>query len=1644
MEKSNFLLQKARELMVENQAHLGKNPVHKKTNRRHFLRTLGLGTLAVNPAVGAVKKFSEKPFEIVSDGAQMQIWRHGELKWDLSKRFFSPKTQISVQTLDKGYTFDIENLELMGTQLNFNLKGSIFQTLTQWLIRMEIADLEWHNEVDLITFLDGNNPLSASAQTNHILVNFPNKGNIRSFGKTDFSIHSDWSIELNNNHSISFELSNKVFHTHQAKLISGFKNTLLFINQEVEGSLIQLQDFKDWNKWLQSLKYNKKIKLNSLEQPTSLNIASGFADDKEVQTLWTYANNNSLEISGLVNEKIVMKDYFFFQDLQTDLSEFYLSANLPNDGQWISNPVGSFKLIQNKSIPDWEVFGAGFAIGKHCFKPRLKAFHPNIKDGLSATSVYTNPSEIHITDTKNKLSDYKSSFLVEPPQDTTRTKKIIRIQNPNPVNVDPKKVTPAKKEEVKTTPDVKANNPIKEIKINEIKEVKPVIEIQDQRKIKFIPRLPMNFKILRPDDLLWLEVQFKNFKMISGREGTMLELDNKSKPGTIIYSFPTQHTLEEAYFEKTNVDGGSTPSKPINLPARHIRAKKSRLVYEYAANQAGFAFNMHELLDWSKFTLKVHPRAYIKLNGVITALEINAVNTAKAKLISGQSLTTKNNFYNTQIVEKSKLKSDKLAVYDKTVINAVLPANITPTLETNFIASALIQSMKVEPIPDDWTSIEAPALMYISPNQVNDFSHKVDLEYRELDEKPTIKPNANQKQIRPISNKLTPIRSNVKLNFSKGQVAELWHTSLGIKLKNNQIALHGLDRLKTIRALWAFDAYPHFQRIPSVDDPFLASLNAADRHILVHTTSNYEISGYSPAAVPVKKLMLTGLGAYLDWHAFFDVPSPADTYLNIIEWEHLATLGRDHYVKIVKEGYLFPLRHKAALVKITERKFDASTKAAVNMQRMYIVILEKEVLYQRTDPKNQFIKFPFQAVKIENDYTPNIDQPNNIAGLGNDSYNFYIKVAGKPFLFDITATDKEGNEQHIKMPLAFLENITARTIARVNIVINNYNNNNKDSELNAVPFNGQPIAFAESLLDGDTSFETQQFRFGGIKYEAAGEASVKFHPVMQSAEVYIEAVDKLTGKHEPAHISLEDDKNQGMVFASVIDAIVDFSGGSDKSGGFVMPNMNISGLSKLQGPVGGQLDNLMKLEFIPTDFFGDLDDLHLPKLFGAIKLVDLLAGTNITGAVQALISAIKQFREEVERLKNEILLLQEQALQAGKEAEHTAKETIKKSIEEKKNQLKAKATAIQKKLSEQAPKIPNLKTWFTTEAFYAEYKWVPDFDTDDKGNIDLGIIIFHVDKPKEALQITTTFSKPFDGLTTATLDGKAELNKFSIEIKDMLKVNFNQMKFISGSSKKTDIKVDMDKAKPIEFKGALSFVNNLQSLIPATGFSDDGPYVNLTYEGVKAGFNMSVPDVEVGAFSLSNMTLGAYVNLPFNGDELTIGFNFCTRENPFLLTVSGFGGGGYFLMVTTLNGLKSVEAAFEFGASVSLNLGVASGGVTIMGGFYFKYELVETKEEITLTGYVRINGRLSVLGLISVSLEFYLALEAMFETVNGERKVVKMQGVAKLKVKIEILFFSKTVSITVRREFAGADADPTFAEMVLPEDWNEYCLAFAG
>ena len=195
-----------------------------------------------------------------------------------------------------------------------------------------------------------------------------------------------------------------------------------------------------------------------------------------------------------------------------------------------------------------------------------------------------------------------------------------------------------------------------------------------------------------------------------------------------------------------------------------------------------------------------------------------------------------------------------------------------------------------------------------------------------------------------------------------------------------------------------------------------------------------------------------------------------------------------------------------------------------------------------------------------------------------------------------------------------------------------------------------------------------------------------------------------------------------------------------------------------------------------------------------------------------------------------------------------------------------------------------------------------------------------------------------------------------------------------------------------------------------------------------------MPTVGVGIFSLQNLSLSAGLSLPFVDQPAGVRFAISERQKPFLVSVALFGGGGFFALGLNARGIEQIEAAIEFGGNLSLDLGVASGGVYVMAGIYFSM----TGTEVKLTGYLRMGGYLSVLGIISISIEFYLGFTYRAKGSGGEA-----WGRASVSVCVKIAFFSTSVSLTIERKFAGAAGDPTFVELVEPDDWEQYCAAFA-
>ena len=873
-----------------------------------------------------------------------------------------------------------------------------------------------------------------------------------------------------------------------------------------------------------------------------------------------------------------------------------------------------------------------------------------------------------------------------------------------------------------------------------------------------------------------------------------------------------------------------------------------------------------------------------------------------------------------------------------------------------------------EPLPTE-TAIEAPWHLIISPNKFAAWAHARDA-------------------------------------VTRNGRTELWHTRLGVR--GTVPAPHVNEEselVRKIRAVWTLPTFDKAVMPPDPDPPlpFRMSLTDRDRWEFVRLTADFDIAEYQPRAVDVDRLMLTSLGAWMNVRGKWGPPAG----LTREEWRHRGTMGRDHYVRVVIKGYLFPFGHPASLVVITERKFQpvesgplAGHQAAYLRQRYFIIVRKPEMTYPAPGQPNDGRQMPFTRVRIATLVTPSLDDPldSDILGQGKDA--FWPQIGGQAFLFHLVAEDRDRQSTEFTAPLAFVSNRFAHPdnlldALRMVEIISSYGQDADMSRRKRLA-HGQKIAYAPSTAGkpGDTTLETEEVTLGATRPEMGSTLppdQPPFYPTLAEAKVRLSAAEQASGGNAPATIEfhptyLADEfngANKGAVFARMKGNVpLDFQ--ADKSGGAITPNMSLSGISRALGPVGGNLDATLGGDFNPAAFFQGA----LPKILGGISLVDIILGQPVDLSPGATNDKIPKITSRV--------------IYPGGDA----------------------------------TKPP--------EAAETKLSWKPEVQQDEPAHI-----FQPVGPPGDHLSVNATFITKLDSPGDSTSEVVGEIRNFKVNLLGdtdplhFLTITFNKLKFTSINGEKPDMDVDVAN---VEFYGVLALVNELQSYLQSgSGFSgiDILPPPNA---GIKASYAVGLPSVAVGVFSLQNISLSAGLTIPFSGEAARLRFAFCERENPFLLTVTIFGGGGFFGLGLGLDGFEMVEASLEFGGNISIDIGVASGGVYIMAGVYFKLEVVDGKDQVTLTGYLRMGGELEVLGIVSLSLEFYMGLT--YESATDE-----VWGQASLTVEVEVLFFSASVTMSVERKFAGSTHPLTFIDLVPPNNpldftqgsdaWNEYADAFA-
>jgi hypothetical protein len=1211
--------------------------------------------------------------------------------------------------------------------------------------------------------------------------------------------------------------------------------------------------------------------------------------------------------------------------------------------------------------------------------------------------------------------------------------------------------------------------------------------------------------IIRPDDLLVVDIERINLDLVTGEGTSPPQLVRKSPgPAFLVLTLPPQHLTEIAYFttvEKYPIQQvlAGPENKPIPMPPNDTGSEDPQPppIESIIAGWSRLAFIVTDddlPIDWTieGILLAIHDlelsvpanalprRAPLRrYEPIVSAFGIGALAEAvDAAAIAEPQLIVPRGRGATRIARDRKairLGSHALRLTEMT-------GSATRGLLDDAIAEGSFhippELLRPEPRPPaaTQTALELPYRVILSPNSHGAWFH-----------------------------------TEAAATSQETGHTELWHTRLGTRHSDGAL-VEGADPLRTVRAVWTTEEPPPETPpagtavdVPDhANDPWRMSLDGFDRHSVVHLSSNFRLRQwnhknrfYEPDPLDVELLALSSLGGWLDSRGVWN-DQPLG--LSVEEWRHRATLGRDHYVRVVYAGRLFPLGHRASLVKITERQFHADKPGnpAYLRQRMFIIVREplrtyrsSGLKYDGTDAaragERWDLKLPFPAIRITTVVSPLLDPPEKSDIKDKLQGAFWPYVGNEPFRFHVVATDTDGHPVEMAMPLIFIGQEEGDLDWEPSIIPDDVATAyatatwpGSSQLLATVPTDGQPVAFAESDGPDDTTFAAQSLTFGAeipgaATYDEMNVRQPRYVPVIRSARIDVPSLQAIARTTQSASVVFDQTflrdaflgANAGEVFLAADPAEtplgVKFSAQSDRSGGLVAPDMSMAGVSRITGPVSGVLDTAVAGTFDPGDWFGAIADA---KLFGILKLSDILdlSGFDKLGELPRFIGGsldqVQRTVGDLERLRE--LLATDPVPQTG-----TASALLDQLLDPTSGsvagllagagpgtvigQLSAlhgelgglpaaiagsslgagpravvteAATSLQAAIAGILADPPILDRFAVgdqlPQAVTARFEWRPVLKAWPAAHP-----IFVPSGPRNLVLSVEAAGQSFT--VTCSLD------QFVLDL-EVLILTFERVQFRVRAGKKPEVDVVFT---GFAFAGPLSFVETLRELIPFDGFSDP-PEIQVTPEGISAGFSMGLPNLAIGVFSLENLSLAAGFSVPFVGPPMSTWFRFAERENPARLTVSLFGGGFFFGVTVNADGLQVAEGAIEFGAAISVNFGVASGSVSAMAGLYFKIE----SGDVTLAGYFRLRGEVEALGIVSVCIELYL--EMRYESGSG-----KCVGTATLSIEIEVALFSTTIEISMTKRFAGSGADPTLAELfdVAPNgtsaDWNAYCEAFA-
>ncbi|ESQ88358.1 hypothetical protein ABAC460_17000 [Asticcacaulis sp. AC460] len=1138
------------------------------------------------------------------------------------------------------------------------------------------------------------------------------------------------------------------------------------------------------------------------------------------------------------------------------------------------------------------------------------------------------------------------------------------------------------------------------------------------------------FTLIRPRDLVVLNIRLVN-ATISG-SGKNRKIRRNGSRALMIVQHQPQAIMESTWPDtkgqampdvQTDETVAVNPDPGDKLPiargdtARAYIAGPSRLAYIMPSGTSEIDFTAQAVLDaCASWPLNLDTRAGTVPGDMVELHAFDQIrdrltviaNQQKAALHAYPAVEALLKRAARKVAEAIASSADAGIVLSDEVIDDLIDYEIKATLDPGQISAAeakVLQPMTSRSGQKFKLYVNAEATKQLAQNRrvtqtrgglTGNVMRVEQSEDRKPLENGSVNPNATDIEI-PFRLHMTPLSTAGFTHASDvvdhgSPFTELWHTRMGTRVSDWVLG----DTPQPLRAVHTDDG--QFEVGFCLGDTFPCPtwpLDPRDRRDLVALMSaptTLDGTPRTPLPATARHLRLTALGGSMDAEGLWNDNLALDS--DLVAWKHITSIGRDQFVRVIYDGFLYPFGHAASLIKVSERKFSGQSdggRVAAVLQKYYIIVRQRLRTFPGDGQMWQGRDFPFTRVEITTKQTPDMQAPVMIAPLGVGYYGsatnafqtFWPKqmAGGSDILFHMIFSDAAGRQTVADMPLIFISGTRNQKASSVQQVSNYYNGNDatvigrRKLALDRQLIRLTPAVDPEggALEPGESDYHTSELVFRAAPASGAPDGA-HFYPGILNAQIEVPALKNLLGHAANPTIGYHQIfLSHGLGGGNPAEVVFSFTPlavpsvqdkPTDKFGGLLAPSLKPDGLSRKLGV----LNDVGK--YLAPDGNLPLDALSGMKLLGVVDIKDILKPLLLTG---------------------------------------------------------------------KAAGVPQLKTVTTGTEVTTTYDLTQaNVDTPSTG---LGLFVAKdyggtADNPQ--LRVVSTVVVTKDG-SPPQARVEASLKAFKINLFGFIILNFQSLSLTVKPGSKPEVDPIFDIDNGVMFGGPLEFLNGFRSFIPMDGFSDP-PGLDVGPGGISASYSLGLPDIGVGALTLQNVNLGAGFDLPFNGDGPTARFNFAERHNPFNLTVSMLGGGGFFAIRVGSGGVQELEAALEFGAQVSIDLGVASGGVYVKAGFYFHWiGQPADKQMISFEGYIELGGHLSVLGIITVSLTFHLGL-----TYEKTSNKTRLYGTATLTVEIDILFFSISQDISVERQFAGSDADPLFLDFVPKKQmWADYCSAFA-